>query len=290
VIQVSTRSGLDRALAQVGHRAGGQRPHLALVPTMGNIHAGHLQLVKAAKLRADITAVSIYVNPTQFNQSDDFTHYPRTLDADLNKLAGEQVDLVFTPDSEEIYPHGETLHAQVESPLAAFGLENSHRPGHFRGVATVVCKLFNLFQPTSALFGKKDYQQLAVINAMVNELFQPVEIIAEETVREADGLALSSRNSRLTDEQRAVAPLLFSTLKTVANDLTHGADYRELEQNAAAMLTTAGFNVDYVAVRDRTLRTPEPGDRNLVVLAAAELGKVRLIDNLETAIAATEAA
>lgn len=290
MIQVSTRSDLDRALAQVGHRAGGQRSHLALVPTMGNIHAGHLQLVKAAKLRADITAVSIYVNPTQFNQSDDFTHYPRTLDADLNKLAGEQVDLVFTPDSEEIYPHGETLHAQVESPLAASGLENSHRPGHFRGVATVVCKLFNLFQPTSALFGKKDYQQLAVINAMVNELFQPVEIIAEETVREPDGLALSSRNSRLTDEQRAVAPLLFSTLKTVANDLTHGADYRELEQNAAATLTTAGFNVDYVAVRDRTLRTPEPGDSNLVVLAAAELGKVRLIDNLETVIAATKAA
>ena len=275
MIQVSSRTDLQDALAQAGQTVGRQNPRLALVPTMGNIHAGHLQLVKAAKARADITAVSIYVNPTQFNQNDDFTHYPRTLDADLNQLASEQVDLVFTPDSAEMYPHGENLHSQVESPLAASGLENSHRPGHFRGVATVVCKLFNLFQPTFALFGKKDYQQLAVINAMVNELFQPVKIIAEETVREPDGLALSSRNSRLSDEQRAIAPLLFNTLETMATELTNGSDYQELEQNAAAKLTSAGFNVDYVAVRDRALQVPEPETSNLVLLAAAELGKVR---------------
>ncbi len=277
MIRVSTREELRLALQ---HRPIEQR--LALVPTMGNIHAGHLQLVNRARHEADYTAVSIFVNPTQFDQADDFEHYPRTLEADLEKLAAAGVDLVFTPEPVHIYPHGETLLAQVEAPVAAAGLEGAHRPGHFRGVATVVCKLFNLFQPDLAVFGKKDYQQLAVINAMVNELFQPVTIIAEETLREADQLALSSRNSRLTAAERRKAPLLFATLQEVAEQIAVRNDYQTLEELALTKLKNEGFFVDYVTIRDRSLQPPGTGSHQLVILAAATLGKVRLIDNLET--------
>jgi len=277
VIQVSTRADLRHSLAT--SREHGQR--LALVPTMGNIHAGHLQLVDSARNHADFTAVSIFVNPTQFDEADDFQHYPRTLDTDLEQLAAANVDLVFTPGVEQLYPHGETLQAYVESPLAAEGLEGAHRPGHFRGVATIVCKLFNLFQPDIAVFGKKDYQQLAVINAMTNELLLPVTIVAEKTWRESDMLALSSRNIRLTAAQRRVAPTLFATLSQVAEQLIGDNDFEQLEHAAVKTLTEAGFNVDYVTIRDRDLKKPAPETRQLVILAAATLGKVRLIDNLE---------
>lgn len=254
---------------------------LALVPTMGNIHRGHLQLVKAARQQADRTAVSIFVNPTQFNQADDYQLYPRTLDADLEQLAAAGVDLVFTPDVSQLYPHS-TLRAQVEATVAATGLEGAHRPGHFRGVATIVCKLFNLFQPTIALFGKKDYQQLAVIRAMVEELFLPVTLAAEETVREADMVAMSSRNSRLTASERQIAPLMHATLQSVVDQVPAASDYSLLEQSARGALNEAGFKVDYVAIRDRYLQPADQQTRELVVLAAAELGSVRLIDNLET--------
>lgn len=277
MIQVSTRADLRRSLD--AHRK--QAHRVALVPTMGNIHAGHLQLVNSARSRADFTAVSIFVNPTQFDQAEDFQHYPRTLDADLEQLAAANVDLVFTPEVDQLYPHGDTLQAQVEAPAAAQGLEGGHRPGHFRGVATVVCKLFNLFRPDVAVFGKKDYQQLAVINAMVDELFLPVKIVAEETLREADNLALSSRNSRLTTTERQIAPELFKVLQKAAEELTNDSDLQALEHAATAALTKAGFRVDYVSIRDRALKIPDPNNCQLVILAAAALGKVRLIDNLE---------
>ena len=225
--------------------------------------------------------MSIFVNPTQFNQADDYQLYPRTLDADLEQLAAAGVDLVFTPDVSQLYPHS-ALRAQVEATDAAMGLEGAYRPGHFRGVATIVCKLFNLFQPTIALFGKKDYQQLAVIRAMVEELFLPLSVGSEETVREADMVAMSSRNSRLTAAERQIAPLMYNTLQSVADQLSTTSDYSLLEQSATVALNDAGFKVDYVAIRDRYLRPADQQTSELVILAAAELGCVRLIDNLET--------
>lgn len=277
MIQVSTRAELGQSLAD--HRQTTAR--LAVVPTMGNIHAGHLQLVKIARQQADFTAVSIFVNPTQFNEADDFQNYPRTLDTDLEKLASAKVDLVFTPDVDQLYPNGNTLQAQVEAPVAAQGLEGEHRPGHFRGVATIVCKLFNLFQPNLAVFGKKDYQQLAVIKAMTHELFMPVTLVAEETHREADGLAMSSRNSRLTAEQRQLAPKMFAQLKQIAGQLHDHREFKALETKATKSLTEAGFAVDYLTIRDRALKIPDSQTQELVILAATTLGKVRLIDNLE---------
>ena len=274
--QVFTNQELQAALTDIGCASNS----LALVPTMGNIHRGHLKLVKSAQTHADHTAVSIFVNPTQFNQADDYQHYPRTLEADLEQLEAAGVDLVYTPDVDQLYPHP-ALRAQVEATVVASGLEGAHRPGHFRGVATVVCKLFNLFQPTIALFGKKDYQQLAVIRAMVEELFIPVILVAEETVRETDMLAMSSRNSRLSAEQRQAAPRLHATLKSIADQLSVDSDYNSLEESAAKALNSAGFKVDYVAIRDRQLLLPSSETAELVVLVAAELGKVRLIDNLE---------
>ena len=276
MLQVFTNRELQAALADTGSVKGS----LALVPTMGNIHRGHLQLVKSARQQADRTAVSIFVNPTQFNQADDFQYYPRTLEADLEQLDAAGVDLVYTPDVDTLYPHA-LQRAHVEAAGAAEGLEGAHRPGHFRGVATIVCKLFNLFQPTVALFGKKDYQQLAVIRAMVEELFMPLAIAAEETVRETDMVAMSSRNSRLTADQRQIAPNLYATLKSVADRLASTSDYKLLEKSAVTALSDAGFKVDYVTIRDRQLQPPDIEARQLVILAAAQLGSVRLIDNLE---------
>ncbi len=276
MILVSSRAQLSSSL--VGLRESGQR--LGLVPTMGNIHNGHLQLIKTAQAHADFTAVTIFVNPTQFDQADDFNHYPRTLDDDLQQLKAAGADLVFTPQVTQIYPLGD-LQAHIDTPTAAAGLEGAHRSGHFRGVATVVCKLFNLLQPDIAVFGKKDYQQLAVIRAMVDELFMPVKIIADETLRDPDGLAMSSRNSRLTTEQRTLAATLYSTLQQSARAIANGRNYDFIENTAAEALKNSGFNVDYVAIRDQFLNIPAPDTLQLVILAAATLGKVRLIDNME---------
>lgn len=264
--------------AEVAAHAG----RLAFVPTMGNLHQGHLELVHEARKRAARVAVSIFVNPMQFGANEDLAAYPRTLSADLEKLEFVGADLVFTPPAELIYPGDMSKHTKVEVPGISDLLCGASRPGHFVGVATVVCKLFNLVQPDVALFGKKDYQQLMVIRRMVQDLAMPVEIVGVDTIREADGLAMSSRNGYLTPEQRETAPVLYATLKQVAAAIQEGAtDFRGLEHQAAQQLNSSGLRTDYVAIREQQdLGQPRLGSP-LVILAAAWLGKARLIDNLE---------
>ena len=260
-------------------RAAGQR--IAFVPTMGNLHAGHLALVKQAAVGADRVVVSIFVNPLQFNERDDFTGYPRTLDADRQRLAGHPVDAVFAPDEAELYPAGRDATTRVEVPLLSDILEGASRPGHFRGVTTVVTKLFHCVLPDVALFGEKDFQQLLVIRRMVADLDFSVEIIGCPTVREPDGLAMSSRNARFSDEQRKRAPHLYRVLCAVRDRIRRGAgDFPALEQQANRDLVAAGLEPEYVAIR-RAADLAEPrGGEELVIVAAARLGTTRLIDNL----------
>jgi len=252
---------------------------IALIPTLGNLHAGHLSLVKKGRELADKTVVSIFVNPTQFVPGEDFENYPRTLTADLEQLQSEQVDLVFCPATESIYTKsGEQTRVTVS------GLEDRYcgtsRPGHFAGVATVVLKLFNIIEPDMAIFGEKDYQQLLVIRQIVSDLFVPVSIIGMPTVRESDGLAMSSRNHYLDNHQREIAAGLYRVLQDTAAAIRAGkTDYPGLETQAANSLNRAGFRTDYIAICDAgTLGRPTAGD--IVVLAAAWLGKARLIDNV----------
>lgn len=262
-------------------RAAGQR--IAFVPTMGNLHAGHIHLVDEAHRHADRVVASIFVNPLQFGPSEDFAAYPRTLAADQEKLAAAGCDLLFAPGEREMYPLGcEGLMTCVEVPGLSDILCGAFRPGHFRGVATVVSKLFHIVQPDVALFGEKDYQQLLVIRRMVRDLDMPVEIIGVATVREADGLALSSRNGYLSVDERRLAADLYAALQALAAQLREGRqDYAALEAAAVARLERAGFRPDYVSVRRAAdLGLPQAGERRLVVLAAARLGKTRLIDNL----------
>lgn len=253
---------------------------VAFVPTMGNLHAGHLHLVERAREHGDLVVVSIFVNPLQFGPNEDYERYPRTLEADCEKLAQAGAHVVFAPPVDVIYPVPQQVH--VEPPPLAAELCGAFRPGHFSGVATVVAKLFNLVQPQVALFGKKDYQQLAVIRALVQQLNFPVDIIGVETQRMADGLALSSRNGYLTESQRAEAPRLYATLQTIRQQVEAGRrDFVALESEAIEQLQRHGWRVDYVSVRCRSgLSAPEEG-KELVVLAAAWLGATRLIDNLE---------
>lgn len=252
---------------------------IALVPTLGNLHAGHLSLVKNALKLADKTVVSIFVNPTQFVQGEDFENYPRTLSADLEKLRSEKVDLVFCPAVENIYSDSED-----QTRVTVSGLENrfcgASRPGHFAGVATVVLKLFNIIEPDMAIFGEKDYQQLLVIRQMVRDLFIPVSIIGMPTVREKDGLAMSSRNHYLDNSQRQIAAGLYRVLQDTAEAIRSGeTDFAALEKQSHESLNRAGFRTDYFAICDAsTLGTPAGGD--IIVLAAAWLGKARLIDNV----------
>lgn len=252
---------------------------IALIPTLGNLHAGHLSLVKKGRELADKTVVSIFVNPTQFVPGEDFENYPRTLTADLEQLQSEQVDLVFCPATESIYTKsGEQTRVTVS------GLEDRYcgtsRPGHFAGVATVVLKLFNIIEPDMAIFGEKDYQQLLVIRQIVSDLFVPVSIIGMPTVRESDGLAMSSRNQYLDNHQREIAAGLYRVLQDTAAAIRAGkTDYPGLETQAANSLNRAGFRTDYIAICDAgALGRPTAGD--IVVLAAAWLGKARLIDNV----------
>ncbi len=268
---IHTITELRRALAGAG---------AAFVPTMGNLHAGHLALVEQAGRAGRPVVVSIFVNPLQFGPGEDFERYPRTLEADCALLEPLGVDYVFAPAVDELYPQPQRF--RVEPPLAD-ELCGAHRPGHFAGVCTVVLKLFNIVQPHVAVFGKKDYQQLYLIRAMVREFNLPIAILAGETVRAADGLALSSRNGYLTPEERAEAPRLYRTLLTLRERLAAGArDLATLEAEAAAALTAHGWQVDYVSVRSQaTLLAPKPNERALVVLAAARLGATRLIDNVE---------
>ena len=258
-------------------RTDGKR--IALVPTMGNLHAGHLALVKRATELADRTIVSVFVNPTQFVEGEDFDDYPRTLESDLEKLSEPGTDLVFVPSTKEMYPGGkdETV---VSVPSLDGIFCGRFRPGHFTGVATVVTKLLNMARPDLAVFGEKDYQQLLVIRSLVNDLCLPVEILGVETVREADGLALSSRNAYLSENERKTAAMLYQQLADTARKIRQGVtDYDSLESAGLDRLNAAGFRMDYYNVRDAANLGP-PGDGDLVVLAAGYLGRARLIDNL----------
>lgn len=267
-------------------RKAGER--VALIPTMGNLHSGHLHLVEQAQAVSDRTVVSIFVNPMQFGAGEDFESYPRTMLSDSEKLESIATDLLFAPSVAEVYPKPQSQQTRIEVPLISDILCGSSRPGHFVGVATVVCKLFNMVLPDVALFGEKDFQQLMVIRRMVKDLCMPVEIIGVPTVREPDGLALSSRNGYLSDEERAMAPALFRILSETADAIQAGScDFPLLETRANDALQAAGFRPDYFRIRrSDDLVEATAADRNLVILAAAHLGMARLIDNLTVNLSA----
>lgn len=262
---------------------------VALVPTMGNLHAGHIHLATLAKLHAQCVVVSIFVNPLQFGANEDLASYPRTLDADCEKLKAAGVDIVFAPNVQEMYPDfnaatndlGQTM--IISAPPIANELCGATRPGHFDGVATVVMKLFNIVMPQVAVFGKKDFQQLFIIRELVRQFNLPIEIIAGDTVREASGLAMSSRNGYLTQEQKTNAVALNSCLKQIVDSIQQGnTDFIALEQAAAQNLNSNGWLTDYISVRSaHTLLPASQEDTALVVLAAAKIGNTRLIDNIE---------
>jgi pantoate--beta-alanine ligase len=263
-----------------GWRSKGQT--VGFVPTMGNLHAGHQSLVRLARARADRVVASVFVNPTQFGPAEDFERDPRTLVHDQAALADEGCDLLFAPEVATIYPYGAEFSASLRVPQITAMLEGAHRPGHFDGVATVVCKLFNLVNPDLAVFGQKDFQQLKVIERMVRDLSLPVKVIAAPILRADDGLALSSRNQYLSVQERAQAPLIHDTLLKIRELLHQGHPWRAVEQVAEARLVRAGFVPDYAAIRRaEDLAEPEDGQREgLVALIAARLGDTRLIDNL----------
>jgi len=260
-----------------------REPDNIFVPTMGNLHAGHIQLMRLARRHAACTVVSIFVNRLQFGPKEDFDRYPRTLQADSDKMREVGVDVVFAPGETEIYPEPQTF--TVEPSDLQHILEGAFRPGHFRGVATVVLKLFNMVAPRAAIFGKKDYQQYVVLRDMVTQLALPVEIIPAETVRAEDGLALSSRNAYLTPAERAEAPRLYRALREAQEALLAGGrEYARLEAQAMAKLK-GNWVPDYVAIRRQSdLQPPSHADRKLVVLGAAKLGATRLIDNVEVTL------
>ena len=257
---------------------------IAFVPTMGNLHEGHLALVDAAHRHADKVIASIFVNPMQFGLSEDIDNYPRTLAQDKESLIKVNTDLLFTPTAEIIYPKGVGENSFVEVPNISDLYCGASRPGHFRGVATVVCKLFNLVQPDFACFGSKDYQQLQVIQTMVEDLSMPVEIIPVEIIREKSGLAMSSRNGYLTPEELAIAPVLSKTLQWLDAELRKShqpRDYAALIMQASEKIDNAGMKTDYINLcHAKTLAPVTPNDKDIVILAAAYLGKARLIDNL----------
>ena len=262
-----------------------REPDNVFVPTMGNLHAGHIQLMRLAKQRrAACTVVSIFVNRIQFGPKEDFERYPRTLQADSQKMKEVGVDVVFAPSEREIYPEPQTF--LVEPSDLQHILEGAFRPGHFRGVATVVLKLFNMVAPRTAIFGKKDYQQYVVLRDMVKQLALPVEIVPAETVRAEDGLALSSRNAYLSPSERGEAPQLYRSLRTATDEVLAGKrDFRRIELQAMAMLAGRGWRPDYISVRRQSdLQPPGENDARLVVLAAAFLGRTRLIDNVEVTL------
>ncbi|GIC75964.1 pantoate--beta-alanine ligase [Moritella sp. F3] len=253
----------------------------AFVPTMGNLHDGHLTLVKEAQKFADRVVVSIFVNPMQFNQAADLAAYPRTLDEDCRALQSVDTDLVFTPSPELIYPHGLASQTFIQVPGISEVLEGAHRPGHFNGVSTIVAKLFNLVQPDVALFGEKDFQQLALIRHMVADLAMPIQIVGVPTVREKSGLAMSSRNGLLTAEERIIAPLLAEVMTIIAGKISVDEQENQiLVTQATAQLNAAGFNTDAIDIVDaETLASLTTDSKQAVVLMAAFLGKARLIDN-----------
>ncbi|WP_339086942.1 pantoate--beta-alanine ligase [Shewanella chilikensis] len=254
---------------------------VAFVPTMGNLHQGHVSLILEAARRADHVVASIFVNPLQFGKNEDLDAYPRTLGADQQKLTEAGCELLFTPTPELIYPKGLDAHTFVEVPGISDELCGASRPGHFRGVATIVCKLFNIVQPDIALFGRKDYQQLLVIKTMVSDLSLPIEVIGVETVREDSGLALSSRNGYLTEAEKALAPKLKAAMDKLAEAIVLGQDIDQAISDTKEFLRAAGLEPDYLEVREASsLKPVSSDDKSLVILAAAYLGKARLIDNM----------
>ncbi len=259
---------------------------VACVPTMGNLHEGHLSLMRLARRSAPCVVATIFVNRLQFAPTDDFDTYPRTFAEDREKLDREAVDVLFAPDEREMYPEPQGYHVDPP-PVLADLLEGEFRPGFFRGVCTVVLKLFNIVQPRAAVFGKKDYQQLMIVRGMVRQLGLPIAILAGETGRADDGLALSSRNGYLSAAERMEAPRLYRIIRKLARSIAAGErDYPRIEREAMAELRAHRWQPDYVAVRRRAdLQGPAPGDRELVILAAAKLGTTRLIDNLEVTAA-----
>lgn len=275
---VKTIRELRAAVAQA--RTEGKQ--IGFVPTMGNLHAGHCALVEKASQRSDFVVASIFVNPLQFGPSEDLDSYPRTLAADQQKLFDAGCQLLFTPDVEEMYPNGMEGQTRISVPGVSEGLCGASRPGHFEGVATVVTKLFHMVQPDLAIFGQKDFQQLAVIRALVRDLNMPIQIIGEPTVRAEDGLALSSRNGYLSAEQRAAAPALYRSLEQMAVAIHAGErDFAQLVAIAQQQQVAAGFRPDYLEVREsNSLRPATAEDRQLVILVAAFIGNTRLIDNL----------
>ena len=254
---------------------------VALVPTMGNLHDGHMRLVDEAKARADVVVVSIFVNPMQFDRPEDLARYPRTLQEDFEKLNKRKVDLVFAPSVKEIYPNGTETHTYVDVPGLSTMLEGASRPGHFRGVSTIVSKLFNLVQPDIACFGEKDFQQLALIRKMVADMGFDIEIVGVPIMRAKDGLALSSRNGYLTAEQRKIAPGLYKVLSSIADKLQAGErDLDEIITIAGQELNEKGFRADDIQIRDAdTLLEVSETSKRAVILVAAWLGDARLIDN-----------
>ncbi|MGH8138299.1 MAG: pantoate--beta-alanine ligase [Steroidobacteraceae bacterium] len=256
---------------------------VAFVPTMGNLHPGHVSLIEAARRHGERFVASIFVNPMQFGPNEDFAHYPRTPALDARMLAAAGCDLMFMPDVAEVYPNGAERATRVEVPGLSRILCGEFRPGHFEGVSTVVAKLFHIVEPDVAVFGEKDFQQLTIIRRMVADLCIPVQIVGAPTVREGDGLAMSSRNQYLTDQERKLAPRIHETLSAVARRLEAGdGEFASMERSGIQTLEGAGFRPDYFAIRQaQDLGAPGPQTRHFVVLTAARLGKARLIDNVQ---------
>ena len=275
---VHSKEDLEEQIAEWRHNG----EHVALVPTMGSLHNGHLSLVERAREHAERVVVSIFVNPTQFGEGEDYDKYPRTLEMDKRRLKTTGTDLIFAPDVETVYPFGTENATVVSVPGLTENFCGASRPGHFDGVTSVVARFFAIVQPDVAVFGQKDYQQQLVIRYMAEDMSLPISIITAETVREDDGLAMSSRNAYLSDKERSVAPVLYRTLSKIGEELQNGRrNFDELESQAEKELSHAGFKVDYFAIRRaQNLEVPDRDCDELVVLTAARLGSTRLIDNI----------
>ena len=261
----------------------GEGRRVAFVPTMGNLHAGHVSLIEAARRHGDRFVASIFVNPMQFGPNEDYAQYPRTPTKDADMLTEAGCNLMFMPDVAEVYPSGSERATRVDVPSLSRVLDGEFRPGHFEGVSTIVATLFHIVEPDVAIFGEKDYQQLTIIRRMVADLCMPVEIVGAPTVRDGDGLAMSSRNQYLTSTERQVAPSIYQTLQAAANRLQAGdTEFSSIERTGVEALAKAGMKPDYFSVRRaQDLGAPAPDTKHLVVLTAARLGKARLIDNIQ---------
>jgi len=272
----------NKVLNEIIGKCKAENKTIAFVPTLGNLHEGHLSLVKIAKAECDVVLVSIFVNPAQFGEGSDFNQYPRTLGADSFALVGCDVDYLYTPHQDDIYPDNHDLPINISFPGLSNILCGHFRPGHFEGVALIVSKLFNLVQPNVAIFGEKDYQQLLLIKMMTLQLSFPVKIISAETVREEDGLAMSSRNQYLNEAERIVAPEIFRCLQHIKQRIKHGeSNFEVIEQQAKRDIEESGFETDYISIRNAyNLKAATMQDKEYVVLLAAKLGGARLIDNI----------